>query len=69
VSPISCMLCGAAGSRELFLSILAIFLFMFAGSVILLVQSILGGAFGDVASRGRPLEAEAEAARSEAQRD
>jgi hypothetical protein len=62
---LACMLCGAAGGRQLFLTILAIFAFMFFGSLALLVGQILHGDWADVASRERPLEAEREAARME----
>jgi len=52
------MLCGAAGSRELFLSILTIFLLMFSGSAILLLGSIStatsGRATRCAAGRSRP---------------
>jgi hypothetical protein len=48
----ACMFCGAAGARELFLSILVIFLCMFA---------VLNGDWRDTDTRNRPLEAEREA--------
>ena len=59
--PLACMLCGAAGGRELFLAILTVFLLMFAGSVAMLASQVAGGDWADVASRNRPLEAEEEA--------
>ncbi len=61
MSLLGCMLCGAAGSRELFLGILTIFLCMLGGSLVLLVASILNGDFGQTDTRNRPLEAEREA--------
>lgn len=42
---LACMLCGAAGGRELFLSILALFALTFVGTAILLVASFLNGDF------------------------
>lgn len=65
---LACMLCGAAGSRELFLSILTIFLLMFAGTAIMLLASVLNGDWSDRDAKNRPLEAEREALREEAAR-
>ncbi|MEZ0227812.1 MAG: hypothetical protein ACAI25_04250 [Planctomycetota bacterium] len=58
---LACMLCGAAGSRELFLSVLTIFLCMLGGSLVMLVAQIVNGDFADTKTRNRPLEAEREA--------
>ena len=58
---VACMLCGAAGSRELFLSILTIFLCMLGGSLILLLTQIACGEWSNTSVRNRPLEAEREA--------
>lgn len=66
--PLSCMLCGAAGSRELFLSILTIFLCMLGGSLVLLVAQVMNGDFADTKTRNRPLEAEREALAEEGRR-
>ena len=63
---LACMLCGAAGTKELALAIAAVFGFMFFGSIVSLLAQILGGDFRDVATRSRPLEAEAEALAAEA---
>ncbi len=63
---LSCMLCGAAGSRELFLSVLTIFLCMLAGSAVMLFAQIANGDFKETATRNRPLEAEREALAEEA---
>ncbi len=60
---LACMLCGAAGGRELFLTILTIWICMFAGTIVMLVSSIVGGDFKETHVRARPLEAEAEALR------
>ena len=65
---LSCMLCGAAGSRELFLSILTIFLCMLAGSLVLMVTQIACGEWKNTAVRNRPLEAEREALLEESPR-
>ena len=63
MNQLSCMLCGAAGSRELFLTILTIFLAMFSGTFLMLLVSILRGDWRDTGARNRPLEAEREALR------
>ena len=69
MSPVlSCMLCGAAGSRELFLSILTIFLCMLGGSLVMLIAQIASGDWSDTKTRNRPLEAEREALLEEAKR-
>jgi hypothetical protein len=62
------MLCGAAGGRELFLTILTIWVLMFAGTIIFLVSSIVGGDFRETHVRARPIEAEEEALAEEAGR-
>lgn len=65
---LACMLCGAAGGRELFLTILTIWVAMFAGMILMLVSSIAGGDFKAIEARSRPIEAEAEALAEEARR-
>jgi hypothetical protein len=66
MSALACMLCGAAGSRELFLSILVIFLCMLGGTLLMLVATIVNGDFKNTHNRERPLEAEEEALVEEA---